>query len=57
VRDGIFMPFEDGQRIVSRYGFDDADADAGEFLTELAAVTRREAMRVAREQGALPDDA
>ena len=57
VRGGVFMPFEEGQRIISRYGFDDPKADADGFLTGLAAVTRREAVRFAREHGELPDDA
>ena len=57
VRDGVFMPFEEGQRIIARYGIDDPRADADGFLTGLAAVTRREAVSFAREHGAPPGDA
>jgi hypothetical protein len=56
VRDGVFTPFEEGQRLISRYGFDDPDPDADGFLRGLAAVTRREAPGFAQEHGAPPSE-
>ena len=55
VREGVFMPFPEGDRLISRFRFDDPGQESERFLTELAAATRREAVDFAREHGALPD--
>jgi len=55
VREGMFMPFSEGARLVSRFGFDDPNEDSGAFLDRLVRVTREEALTFAREQGVLPD--
>jgi hypothetical protein len=56
VREGMFMPFPEGQRLISRFGFDNPEQDSGAFLDELVRVTRSETLAFAREHGALPDE-
>jgi hypothetical protein len=39
VRDGAFLPFPEGERVIAVFGFDSVGQDCGTFLTQLLRLT------------------
>jgi hypothetical protein len=54
VREGVFSPFhESAAYAVARFRFHRRDEDCGAFLTSLLGVMRDDALKLAKDQGAL----